>query len=94
MRVIFKSFGPIRRILGKAELELDLPEGATVEHVIRRVVGIAGSELEHLIYENDRISGNLIVMLNNKYVDTLAEELDTLISENDEVAILPHVQGG
>ncbi len=94
MRVVFKSFGPIKRILGKAKLELDLPEGATVEQVIRRVVKIGNPEVEHIIYENGRISGNLIVMLNKKDVDLLPEGLDTPISENDEVAILPHVQGG
>jgi molybdopterin converting factor small subunit len=40
-----------------------------------------------------RISGNLIVLLNKKDVATLNGEA-TLVSEDDVVSILPHVQGG
>lgn len=94
MRVIVKSFGPIRRVLGKAKLELDIPEGATVKHVIQQVVEISNFELKHIIYEDGSISGNLIVMINKKDVDLLPEGLNTHVSENDEIAILPHVQGG
>jgi molybdopterin converting factor small subunit len=91
--VSFKSFGPIRRALTNQVLELEVPDDSTVRLVIDRIVEIGGDEVRRLIMEGDRISGNLIVMLNKKDVTTLEGE-HTPVHENDEVAVLPHVQGG
>ena len=93
LRVLFKSFGPIRRLLGKKVLEVEVPEGSTVRHVVNTVVEQSGEELGKLIMDRDRISGNLIVILNKKDVDTLGG-IDIAVGEGDVVAILPHVQGG
>lgn len=93
MLVSFKSFGPIRRALTNQVLELEVPDDSTVRLVIDRIIEIGGDEVKRLIMEGDRISGNLIVMLNKKDVATLDGE-DTLVQENDEIAVLPHVQGG
>jgi molybdopterin converting factor small subunit len=72
---------------------LEVPEGSTVQHVIDKVIEIGGPEIERLIMDAGRISGNLIVMLNKKDVNTLGG-VEVPVSENDEIAILPHVQGG
>ena len=72
---------------------MDVPDDATVRQVIVRVIEIGGSELARLIIDGDRISGNLIIMLNKKDVNTL-NGVDTIVEEDDEIAILPHVQGG
>ena len=93
MLVSFKSFGPIRRALTNQVLEVEVPANSTVRLVIDRIVEIGGNEVRRLIMDGDKISGNLIVMLNKKDVATLNGE-DTLVQENDEVAVLPHVQGG
>lgn len=70
-----------------------MQSGATVEDVIAKVIEIAGPKLEQLIMEEERISGNLIVMLNKRDVNTLGG-LGEPIKDDDEVTILPHVQGG
>ncbi len=93
LRVLFKSFGPIRRLLGKKVIEVEVPEGSTVRRVIETIVKQSGKELYKLIMDKDEISGNLIVILNKKDVDTLGG-VDIIVSEDDEIAILPHVQGG
>jgi molybdopterin converting factor small subunit len=91
--VSFKSFGPIRRALTSQVLEIEVPIDSTVRQIIDRIVEIGGDEVRRLILDGDRISGNLIVMLNKKDVATLEGE-HTPVHENDEVAVLPHVQGG
>ncbi|MGY5864812.1 MAG: MoaD/ThiS family protein [Candidatus Thorarchaeota archaeon] len=93
LRVLFKSFGPIRRLLGKKVIEVEVPEGSTVRQVVDTVIKQSGEELNKLLMDKDRISGNLIVILNKKDVDTLGG-VDIIVSEGDEIAILPHVQGG
>jgi molybdopterin converting factor small subunit len=91
--VRFKSFGPIRRLLGQDMIELDVPEGSTVFQVVQRVIEIGGEPLRDLVLEKGIISGNLIIMLNKRDVSTLGG-VEISVSEGDELALLPHVQGG
>ena len=93
MIVRFKSFGPIRRLLEKQLIEVEVPEGATVLQVVQIVADLGGSQLKDLILKNGNIDGNLIVMLNKKDVSTIGG-VELSVSAGDEIAILPHVQGG
>ncbi len=93
MKVNFKSFGLLRRLLGNKILELEVQEPATIQDVIERVLEIGGPEVKNLVVDGDRISGNLIVMLNLKDTNTL-DGANTPVEDGDEVAVLPHVQGG
>ena len=93
MLVRFKSFGPIRRLLDKQLIEVEVPEGATVFHVVQKVADLGGSALQDLILKNGGIDGNLIVMLNKKDVSTIGG-VELSVSDGDEIALLPHVQGG
>ncbi len=74
-------------------MEVEVPKGSTVRQVVDTVVKQSGEDLAKLIMDQDRINGNLIVILNRKDVDTLGG-IDIIVSEGDEIAILPHVQGG
>jgi molybdopterin synthase sulfur carrier subunit len=91
--VRFKSFGPLRRVIGEAIIDLDVEEGSTVKQVVDKVIEEWGTEVRQLIMDDNKISGNLIVLLNMKDVTTLGG-VDIPVNANDEVAILPHVQGG
>lgn len=72
---------------------MEVPIDSTVRQVVERVVKLGGEDLRKLIMHKDDISGNLIVMLNKKDVETLGG-IDIVVHDGDEVAILPHVQGG
>ncbi|MFW9962349.1 MAG: MoaD/ThiS family protein [Candidatus Sifarchaeia archaeon] len=93
MKVKFKSFGPIRRLLKEKVIDVEMPPDSSVRQVINTVVELGGEELSKLIMHNDAISGNLIIMLNQRDVETLGG-IDIVVHDGDEVAILPHVQGG
>jgi molybdopterin converting factor small subunit len=74
-------------------LVVEVPKESTVRQVVNRVVEMGGEDLRKLVMHDDEISGNLIVMLNRKDVETLGG-IDIVVHDGDEVAILPHVQGG
>ena len=93
MIVRFKSFGPIRRLLENQLIEVEVPEGSTVLQVIQKVVESGGFALSNLVLNDGRISGNLIVMLNKRDVSTIGG-VNLVVSDGDEIALLPHVQGG
>ncbi len=93
MQVHFKCFGPLRRVLGSKILDIEIEEGSTVGDVVVKVIEMGGNEIRHLIMTKDKISGNLIIMLNQADVTT-RDGLKTQVSEGDTVSLLPHVQGG
>jgi MoaD family protein len=93
LRIVFKSFGQLRRVLGGQSIDIDVPDKSTIRDVIDRVIAIGGPSVKRQVMEGDRISGSLIVLLNKRDIDTL-QGANTVLSEGDEVAILPHVQGG
>ncbi len=83
----------MRRLLKEKVIDVEISDDSTVRQVVNRVVELRGEELRKLIMHNGDISGNLIVMLNKKDVETLGG-IDIVVHDGDEVAILPHVQGG
>ncbi len=93
MRVSFKSFGPMKRVVGSPVIELEVPKDSTIFQVIVSVIEAKGPELERLVMDGDEISGSLIVLLNRRDIDTL-QGLETVVNDGDEIALLPHVQGG
>ena len=93
MIIRFKSFGPIRRLLEKQSIEVEVTEGSTVLQVIQKIVDIGGPTLRNLVLKDGNIDGNLIVMLNKRDVSTIGG-VGLTVTEGDEIALLPHVQGG
>lgn len=74
-------------------IELDVPEDSTVLQVIEQVVELGGESLRNMVIANGKIDGNLIIMLNKRDVTTIGG-IDVLVKAGDELALLPHVQGG
>ncbi|MFW9832610.1 MAG: MoaD/ThiS family protein [Candidatus Thorarchaeota archaeon] len=93
LKVNFKSFGSVRRLLKERVMAIDVPEDSTVRDVINKVVELGSEDLKKMMMHNGELSGNLIVMLNKKDVETLGG-IDIVVHDGDEIAILPHVQGG
>lgn len=81
MKVQVLYFGLLRERLGCASERLDLNEGATVADLLDALCTSKGI---------DRLgAGSLRVAVNLDYVDSNA-----VLSDNDEVAIIPPVSGG
>ena len=74
-------------------MTLDVPSNSTISDVIDTIVQKWGPQAKELLMDRGQFSGNLIVMLNMRDISTL-DGLDTPVNPNDEVIILPHVQGG
>jgi MoaD family protein len=91
--VRFKSFGTLRRVVGQKEVALEVPDGSSVLGVVEAAIRTWGKDVEQLVMDGDSISGNMIVMLNMKDIDTLGGPT-TPVKPDDEITILPHVQGG
>ena len=80
MRIRVLTFGITRDITGAGTIDLDLPEGATAADVDRHF-------RDH--YPALGRLSSLLMAVNTEYAAP-----DTLLRENDEVALIPPVSGG
>lgn len=81
MKVKVKLFALHRQLLGRRELDMDVPNGATIMDAWQQLK-LQNPQLEHL-------SNNLLAALNHNYA-----ALDARLHEGDEVAFIPPVSGG
>ncbi len=80
MTVTVLLFASYADLLGRTTLGLDLPAGATVEHVLSEVRLLPGASL---------LPPSPLVAVNRSYALRT-----TMLSEGDEVALIPPVAGG
>ena len=80
MRVKVLFFAIYRDLAGADDLDLELPQGATVGQLIETVIDRLGADLA---------AGNLAVAVNQEYVHE-----GPVLNDGDEVALIPPVAGG
>ncbi len=81
MKVRVRVFAALREILGKEEVEVELPEGTTIEGL-----------WEQLVDDDDRLkpfTKSINFAINQDFVGK-----ETELTRDDEVAFLPPVSGG
>lgn len=81
MKARIKLFAALREMAGESEVELDLPETATVAHVVR--------ELDRRYAGMMKSGVPIMIAVNAEYVSE-----DHPIREGDEIAFIPPVSGG
>ncbi|MBZ0170641.1 molybdopterin converting factor, subunit 1 [Candidatus Methylomirabilis lanthanidiphila] len=81
MKVRVRCFAAVREIVGASELVVDVPEGSTLNQLIRELCG----QYPRL----QVLTGSLLFSVNREYAST-----DTTLIAGDEIALIPPVSGG
>ena len=81
MKVMVKYFASLREATGVKEEEIELPDGGTIETLIR-----VAKELHSMLRVQNRA---IIVSVNGEFV-----EANRRLNATDEAAIFPPVSGG
>ncbi len=92
MKVIIRTFATLREIFGgTGVLYLELPEGSTIEDLLRELRKQYGSKLDvgRLVGENP----NVKILVNGREI-TYLDGLGTRLRDGDSVAFIPPVAGG
>lgn len=92
MIVHIRAFASFRDMLGK-DLEVNLEEGSTVKDLLDNIISSRQPLRSAIFDESGKVRDYVILMKNRKNIDYLSG-LDTVLSEGDELAILPPVAGG
>ena len=81
MKIRVRVFAGLREVMGTDDVEVDLPQGTTVEGL-----------WAHLLAEDEKLapfSGSIKFAINHDFVSK-----ETKLEPDDEVAFLPPVSGG
>jgi len=92
LKIIVKTFATLREIFGgTGMLYLELPEGSTIEDLLKKLEEQYGSRLDisRLVGENP----NVKVLVNGREIMYL-DGLRTKLRDGDSVAFIPPVAGG
>jgi molybdopterin synthase sulfur carrier subunit len=92
MIIRLRAFARFRDLLG-GELEVDLPEGATVFELLKKLASRSSDLTDQIFDASGKIREDVNVMVNGRHFASL-EGPDTVLAEEDEVALFPAVVGG
>ncbi len=95
IQVTIRLFTTLRELAGKREETLDVKDqSATVKVALEKLIERYGREFREYLYgEGDEIQSYLQLLVNGKSIN-LMEQMDTLLKEGDQLAIIPPVGGG
>lgn len=94
MKVKIRAFANLADLVGRGAVELELPEGATVEDALRALFDRFGKALEFMLTDGrGRLADFVKVFLNGRDIDFLSG-LKTPLKDGDELYIFPPVGGG
>jgi len=95
MKITVKFFASVREIVGKKEETIELPEGATVETVLQKLVQNYGPKFKDYVYDEKLQTprNHLQFLVDGRSVTTL-EGIKTKLRDGNQFAIIPPVGGG
>jgi molybdopterin synthase sulfur carrier subunit len=93
--VIVRTILTIKKILGKGEIELSVPEKSTLQELVTTLVNSFGDELASLLLDpkTGKLLPHIRLMVNGRDIAFLSR-METVLQPGDEVLILPPVSGG
>ena len=83
------------KVLGGREIEVRLPQGATVADLLRVLANRADVDPPDALFSDSSgcLKTEILVMVNGRQLSFL-QGTDTILSADDEVLLLPAVAGG
>jgi molybdopterin synthase sulfur carrier subunit len=96
MKIVVKSFLTFRQIMrGQARFEVEV-DGITLRELLDQLCEEFGDDLKNQVFDpkTHKVSNMLKVLVNGRHYTTLPGKLETLLQDDDEVALFPPVAGG
>ena len=90
---VVRLYASLREVAGERDIEVTLPDGATVRDLISRLVEPRPALAQRLLAQDGNIPPSVNVFVNGRDIRDLSG-LDTPVMPDDEVTILPPAAGG
>jgi MoaD family protein len=94
IRVEIGFFSTVRVYTDVQAINLDLPVKSSVRDLLVVLAGIYGDDFDaYMLGEDDDLNEHVTVLVNGRGVKIL-DDIETILSDGDRVAILPAIGGG
>ena len=95
IKVKVHSILTLQEVIGRREVELDLPQGTALKELLSHMVGVWGERLSERIFKagTEELLPRIRVMVNGRDMQFL-RGLETVLQDGDEVYLFPPVSGG
>ena len=93
MKITFRAFASLREIIDTDEKTLILPQGEKIKGLLESLCNTYPRLRAHLFDPTGQIKPYFIILKNGRNIVSL-QQLDTVIDENDVIAVFPPVAGG
>ncbi|HZJ03660.1 MAG TPA: MoaD/ThiS family protein [Thermoleophilia bacterium] len=94
MLVIVKTLLYLAEALGGRELELHVAEGTRLDQLLTEVAARAGPGVSTIVDADGSLHAHIRVSVNGRPLNLLEYGADTVLSEGDEVLLMPPAGGG
>ena len=88
-----RLYAGLREAAGQRDFEVDLPAGAVVSELLRRLIALRPKLDGKILDENGHVRQYVAVFVNGRDIRHL-DGLGTPVQPGDEIAIFPPVAGG
>ena len=92
MKVSF--YATIRAIVGAKTLEIDLPEGSSIQELLDRLIEQCPPLGEKLLEPDGKLSRSVQVFVDGRSAAHLPDSLETKLRADQSVDIFPAIAGG
>jgi MoaD family protein len=95
MRIRLRFLSTMRHIVGENEKVIEINKEATVGDLLRLILTTYGKNMTTLLFEEDNksVRDDILILINDVDMGVL-EGVDTVLSEEDEVTLMPIAHGG
>jgi len=87
-------YATIRAIVGAKTLEIDLPEGSSIQELLDRLIERCPPLAEKLLDPDGKLSRSIQVFVDGRSASHLPDGLETKLRDDQAVDIFPAVGGG
>lgn len=92
MKVNF--YATLRDITGSKVVDIPVDPGATAKELLDAIVIKFPTMKKALLQPDGRLHGQVHLVINGRDVQFLADDLNTIITPDDEISVFPAVGGG
>jgi len=90
---VVRLYAGLREAAGQRDFEVDLPAGAVIGEMLKRLITLRPKLAGKLLDENGSVPRYVAVFVNGRDIRHL-NGLETPVQPQDEIAIFPPVAGG
>ena len=91
MKLTIQLLGQARQLATSERLEIDVPEGTTVDDLLPAVLEGAYQRLTTVLAHDQKLRRSVMAILRDETIDPAEADL---LKEGDELSLLPPMSGG